>query len=108
MGSFAASPIVFWWTSDAPDGELLFVVDAIIDEWTPDKAAAYAERGYVHYHEFRSVADGTLHPTKVAWLKHTARTSFYFDGGPHPEHPYGVTPGVDYDFLPNGFMPYTP
>ena len=95
-----------WWSSDAPDGELLFVVDAIIDTWSEEKANAYAERGYVHYHEFRTVA-GTLHPTKVAWLKHTARTTFTFDGGPHPD-PYDVTPGVDYEFLPNGLTRYTP
>ena len=31
---------------------------------------------------------------------HTARTSFYLDGGPHPELAHGVTPGVDYDFIP--------
>ncbi len=38
-----------WWTSDAPDGELLFAVHAIIDTWTPGKAEMHASRGYVHY-----------------------------------------------------------
>lgn len=95
-----------WWSSDAPDGELLYKVNAIIDTWSEDKAAAYASRGYVHYHELVSVADGTLHPTKVVWLKHIARTSFTLDGGPHPELSHEVTPGVDYLFIPNWSMPY--
>ncbi len=81
---------------------------AIIDTWSSDKAAAYAARGYVHYHELRKVADGTHHPTKVVWLRHTARTHFTLDGGPHPELSHEVTPGIDYEFIPNGMMPYAP
>lgn len=95
-----------WWSSDAPDGELLFIVHGIIDTWSAEKAASYAERGYVHYHELISVVDGSLHPDKVVWLKHTARTSFNFDGGPHPELAHDVSPGVDYNFILNGTMPY--
>lgn len=68
-----------WWSSDAPDGELLFMVHGIIDVWTREKAERYAARGYVHYHELVSVEDGALHPTHVVWLKHTARTSFNLD-----------------------------
>jgi selenium-binding protein 1 len=98
-----------WWSSDAPDGELLFKVDGIIDSWTPEKAERYASRGYVHYHELVSVADGSLHSTKVVWLKHTARTSFTLDGGPHPPDPgIEITPGVAYNFLPNWTNPYSP
>ncbi len=97
-----------WWSGDAGDGELLYIVHAIIDTWTTDKAASYASRGYVHYHELVKVSDGALHPTKVLWLKHTARTSFTLDGGPHPEFAHEVTPGVDYEFIPNGSMTYMP
>ncbi len=97
-----------WWSSDAGDGELLYKVHAIIDTWSPDKAASYASQGYVHYHELLKVSDGTLHPTKVLWLKHTARASFTLDGGPHPELGHAVTPGVDYEFIPNGGMTYDP
>ncbi len=97
-----------WWSSDAPDGELLYVVHAIIDTWTPEKAAAYAKRGYVHYHELISVADGSPHPDKVVWLRHTARTSFTLDGGPHPELSHEVSPGLDTEFIPNGMTPYNP
>jgi len=98
-----------WWSSDAPDGELLYIVHGIIDTWSAEKAQMYASRGYVHYHELITVDDRTLHPTKVVWLKHTARTSFTLDGGPHPPDPgIDVTPGIQYDFLPNGMTPYDP
>ncbi|MGD8753589.1 MAG: hypothetical protein PVG14_19325 [Anaerolineales bacterium] len=95
-----------WWSSDAPDGELLYIVHAIIDTWSPEKAAAYAARGYIHYHELVSVDGGGLHPSKVVWLKHTARTSFTLDGGPHPELSHAVSPGLDLEFVPNGMTPY--
>lgn len=104
-GPFGASQ---WWTSDAPDSAFLFEVNGIIDTWSVEKAAAYAARGYVHYHEMLRVSDGAEHPSKVVWLKHTAVSSFNFDGGPHPELAHNVTPGVDFDFIPNGFKPYSP
>lgn len=102
-GPFGASE---WWSSDAGDGELLYVVNGIIDTWSPEQAESYARRGYLHYHHLLSVADGTLHPSKVMWLKHTAVGSFTLDGGPHPEFAHEVTPGVDTEFIPNGMMPY--
>ena len=104
-GPFGAAQ---WWSSDAPDGELLYIVHAIIDTWSPEKAASYAARGYIHYHELIKVSDGTLRPNKVVWLKHTARTSFNLDGGPHPELAHDVTPGVDLEFVPKGMTPYNP
>lgn len=104
-GPFGASQ---WWSSDAADGEFLYNVHAIIDTWTREKADAYAERGYIHYHELISVDGGALHPDKVVWLKHTARTTFTLDGGPHPELSHEVTPGLDLGFVPNGSVPYTP
>ena len=97
-----------WWSSDASDGELLYIVQAKIDTWSPEKAVMYASKGYVHYHELVSVAGGTLHPTKILWLKHIARTSFTLDRGPHPELSHNVTPGVDNIFIPNGAEPYIP
>jgi hypothetical protein len=103
-GSFGATK---WWSSDALDGELLFKVDAIIDEWTEEKAAEYAERGFVHYHELVKVSDGSLHPYKVVWLKHIAVTTFTLDGGPmQPDPGIPMTPGVAYNFMPNYMMPY--
>jgi len=97
-----------WWSSDAPDGELLYVAHVIIDQWTLEKGERYAAGGYVHYHEFTRVSDGAHHPTLVAWFKHTARTSFALDGGPRPDLAHEVTPGVDYEFIPNWSMPYVP
>jgi hypothetical protein len=95
-----------WWSSDADDGELLYIVIGIIDTWTPEKAEQYANRGFVHYHELVEVSDGTEHPTKVVWLKHYVVGSFNLDGGPHPEFGHYMTPGADYDFMPNYMMPY--
>ncbi|MHA2238130.1 MAG: hypothetical protein ACXAB2_07140, partial [Candidatus Hodarchaeales archaeon] len=95
------------WSSDAPDGALLYVVIGKIDIWTPEISMKMASRGFVHYHEFVRVSDGLLHPTKVLWLMHIAVRSFTFDGGPHPGMAvHYVTPGVDYDFLSNWMNPY--
>lgn len=95
-----------WWSSDAPDGAFLYTVHAIIDTWTPELAEAYIERGYVHYHELVAVDGGALHASKVVWLKHTARTFFTLDGGPHPELSHDVRPGMDLEFIPNAESPY--
>lgn len=97
-----------WWSSDAPDGELLYMVHGIIDTWSEEKAASYARRGYTHYHELVTSDGSVPHPTKVAWLKHTAVATFNLDGGPHPELGHEVSPGWDLEFIPNGIMPYNP
>lgn len=95
-----------WWSSDAPDGALLYTVHGVIDTWSPEEAERYAARGYTHYHELVAVADGSLHPTKVVWLRHHARASFTLDGGPRPDLGHAVTPGIDYEFINNWFVPY--
>lgn len=97
-----------WWSSDAPDGALLYKVRAILDEWTMEKAKAYASKGFLHYHEMVRVSDGALHPSKVLWLRHIAVRHFTLDGGPHPELAHEVNPGIDWQFIPNGMMPYNP
>ncbi len=98
-----------WWSSDAGNGELLYMVNGIIDTWTLEKAAYYFSRGYVHRHEFVKVEGGDEHLEKVVWLKHTAVTSFTFDGGPamgNSDLIHNVTPGVDLKFPNNYLMPY--
>jgi hypothetical protein len=102
-GPFGASS---WWSSDADDGQLLYLVDAVVDTWTTQKAKRYAQNGYLHYHELISVANGNLHPNKIVWLKHIAVSNFTLDGGPHPEFSHPVSPGIDFDFLANWQMPY--
>jgi selenium-binding protein 1 len=97
-----------WWSSDAADGELLYNVNAIIDTWSETKAIYYISKGFIHYHELVRVSDGELHPSKIVWLKHIARTSFTLDGGPHPELSHEVSPGLDLDFIPNALNPYDP
>ena len=72
------------------------------------RAQRMAARGYVHYHELLNVDTGEAHPTKVGWFKHTARTSFTRDGGPAPDLEHEVTPGIDFNFIPNWATPYNP
>ena len=84
------------------------MAQVVIDEWTLEKAEWYASRGYVHYHEFLDVDTGEPHATLVGWFKHTARTSFTLDGGPRPDLAHEVTPGIDYEFIPNWMVPYAP
>lgn len=95
-----------WWSSDAPDGALLYMVHGVVDTWSLEKAERYAARGYTHYHELVAVTDLSLHPTKVVWLRHHARDSFTLDGGPRPDLAHPVTPGIDYEFINNWFVPY--
>jgi selenium-binding protein 1 len=97
-----------WWSSTAPDGELLYVVKGEIDTWTEEKAVDYAASGFMHYHELVRVSDGALHPDKVVWLRHIARTTFTLDGGPAPQFAHEVSPGIDFEFIPNGLIPYSP
>jgi len=87
-----------WWSSDAPDGEFLYHVDAIIDSeaLSPEKAASYKARGYVHRHELVD-ENGDLVPGIGVYLKHTARTSFTLTHG----NVHWVTPGTDHNFIPN-------
>ena len=97
-----------WWSSDAPDGALLYKVQGIIDTWSMNNAKLYAKKGFIHYHEMVRVSDGKLHPSKVLWLRHIGMRSFTLDGGPHPELAHKVKPGIDWEFIPNGMMPYNP
>ncbi|MGB3715779.1 MAG: hypothetical protein WA996_15240 [Candidatus Promineifilaceae bacterium] len=48
--------------SYAPDGALLYGAQVVFSEWTPEKAERYAARGYTHYHESVSGADGVASP----------------------------------------------
>jgi hypothetical protein len=58
------------------------------------------KKGYVHFHEF--VNSGGELEDYVIYLKHTAVREFYFNGGPAaPGSNHMVTPGIDYNFIPN-------
>jgi len=108
VGPWMAPPGTPWWATEEPYGVLLFMVDAIVDEWSLELGEKMAAKGYVHYHELVN-AIGDHHPTLVVWLKHTAVRSFYFNGGPMaPMSNHYVSPGVDYNFMPNWNAPYSP
>ncbi len=100
-----------WWSSDAGDGELLYIMDAIIDKWSEIKAAHYVTKGYNHYHMLVNAETGELHPHKVVWFKHVAVKSFILDGaGPLAFlgiEATQVMPGTFYG-MPNWDTPYPP
>ncbi len=95
-----------WWSSDVPDGTLLYTVFGIIEDWSETRASLRFAQGFQHYHELVSVATGEEHPNKVLWLRHTAVQPFMLDGGPMPALAHKVLPGVDRDFVPNWMMAY--
>ena len=97
-----------WWAPDEPNGVLLYLVHGIIASWSMEIGEKMAARGYVHYHELVHTDTGEKHPTLVVWLKHTAVRSFWFASPPMPGAAHEVTPGVDYDFMPNWDDPYDP
>lgn len=97
-----------WWSSNAGDGQLLYLVDGFIDTWSPEKRLLYNALGYVHYHKLVSVEDRRPHPTKVMWLRYVAMGIFNLDGGPRPWLAHQVTPGIDFEFQPNTHFPYPP
>lgn len=95
-----------WWSSDAEDGQHLFDVLGIVDEWTPEKAESYRALGFSHYHELVTVEGRTPHPSKVMWFQHIAQGSFTVDGGFKPWMRNEVTAGLVPDFMPNAHVPY--
>jgi len=93
------------WATQEPYGVLLFVVDGIIDvppdDLSYDREQWLKDHGYVHFHELVD-SDSVESEDYVVYLKHTAVRSFYFDGGPMaPGSNHDVTPGIDYNFMPN-------
>jgi hypothetical protein len=98
----AGSP---WWATGEPYGVLLYVVHGIIapppGELSDKVAQRLKARGYVHVHEF-VYEDGTEFEDVVVYLKHIAVRKFFFDGGPMaPMSNHEVSPGIDYNFIPN-------
>jgi hypothetical protein len=91
------------------------MVHGVIAPWDAETAEEMASLGYVHYHELVKWDPGegdhlTAHPDLVLWLKHIAVARFTLDGGPPVglNVPHAVSPGIDYDFIPNYFVPYVP
>ncbi|VAW86889.1 hypothetical protein MNBD_GAMMA17-768 [hydrothermal vent metagenome] len=101
-----------FWSSDAGDGALLYIMDAVIDRWTEKKALQYYMKGFAHYHMLINTKTGERHPNRVVWFKHVAVKDFTFDGaGPLAFggiEAYSVTAGVDYKMTPNWDTPYNP
>ncbi len=94
-----------WWANGEPYGVFLFQVHGIIGpapaDLDVDTTRTLKARGYVHFHELVSVDTGEVVESPVVYLKHTAVRSFNFDGGPRPDLAHVVSPGIDYEFMPN-------
>ena len=72
-----------WWSSDAKNNEVLFLVDAIIAPWSEKDAFEFSKKGYTHYHELLRTDNGQKHPELVVWFKHVGIPHiFSFDKGP--------------------------
>jgi hypothetical protein len=102
--SFAPEGTKFW-AKDEGWGVLLYKVHGIIDvppdDLTTAKETWYKSKGYIHVHEFVD-SDGNELEDYVVYLRHTAVLSFDFNGGPMaPGSNHEVSPGVDYEFMPN-------
>ncbi|TET64951.1 hypothetical protein E3J49_02905 [Candidatus Bathyarchaeota archaeon] len=105
VGPWMAPAGTPWWASEEPYGVLLFMVDGILevppDELTEEKEQWLKEVGYVHFHELVDMM-GNENEDIVVYLKHTAVRAFYFDGGlMAPGSNHDVSPGIDYNFMPN-------
>ncbi|NOY73824.1 MAG: hypothetical protein GXP14_15910 [Gammaproteobacteria bacterium] len=102
-----------FWSNNAGDGALLYIVDAVIDRWSEVKALQYFTKGFVQYHRLLNVKTKQFHPEKVVWLKRVAVKEFRLDGDgalnfSDDMEAYDVMPGVDYKLSPNWDMPYDP
>lgn len=96
-----------WWAPTESNKVLLFIVEAILDAWSPEISEEMASNGFIHYHEIVN-SDGEEHPTLVLWLKHIAVSFFLFAPAPMPGAAHSVSPGVDLNFMPNYFIEYNP
>ena len=98
-----------WWATNEPNGVLLYMVHGIImtppGELTETEAQHFKDQGYVHAHELLYADDPNVYEVNedlAVYLKHTAVRKFNFNGGPAaPGSNHLVTPGIDYQFIPN-------
>jgi hypothetical protein len=93
---------------EGDEGEVLFLVLEITEEYGKDGPDACAPGGNVCDHEIVMVPEGAMHPTLVLWLKPIECSCFIVDGGPYCGFEHERTPGVDYDFIPKLLVTYKP
>ncbi len=90
------------------EGELLFLVLEITEEYGKDGPDACAPEGNVCDHEIVMVPEGAMHPTISLWLKPMECTCFIVNGGTYCGFEHERTPGVDCDFIPKLLVTYKP
>jgi hypothetical protein len=97
-----------WSSYEGDEGELLFLVLEITEEYGKDGPDACAPEGIVNDHEIVMVPEGAMHPPMALRLKPIECSCFIVDGGPYCGFEHERTPGVDYDFIPKLLVTYKP
>jgi hypothetical protein len=97
-----------WRSYEDDDGEVLFLVFEITEEYGKDGPDACAPEGNVDDHEIVMVPEGAMHPPTTLWLKPMECTCFIVNGGPYCGFEHERTPEVDYDFIPKLLVTYKP
>jgi hypothetical protein len=90
------------------EGEVLFLVLEITEEYGKDGQDACAPEGHTCDHEIVMVPEGAMHPPIELSLNPIECSCFIVDGGPYCGFEHERTPGVDYDFIPKLLVTYKP
>jgi hypothetical protein len=85
-----------WHSYEDDEGEVLFLVLEITEEYGKDGPDACAPEGNVYDHDIVMVPEGAMHPTIALCLKPIECTGFIVNGGPY------------YDFIPKLLVTYKP
>ena len=97
-----------WRSYEEDEGEVLYLVLEITEEYGKDGPDACAPEGNVCDHEIVMVPEGAMHPTISLWQQSMECTCFIVDGGPYCGFEHERTPGVGYDFIPKLLVTYKP
>ena len=97
-----------WRSYEEDEGEVLFLVLEITEEYGKDGQDACAPEGNFDDHEIVMAPEGAMHPPIALRLKPIECSCFIVDGGPYCGFEHERTPGVDYDFIPKLLVTYKP
>ncbi|MHC4543441.1 MAG: hypothetical protein ACYTDW_00625 [Planctomycetota bacterium] len=97
-----------WSLHEEDEGELLYLVLELTEEYGKDGPDAWAPEGNACAHEIVMVPEGAMHPTIALWLKPIECSCFIVNGGPYCGFKHEGIPGVDYRFTPKSFVTYKP
>ncbi|MHC4070183.1 MAG: hypothetical protein ACYSR8_11545 [Planctomycetota bacterium] len=90
------------------EGELLFLVLEITEEYDKDGQDACAPGGNVYDHEIVMVPEGAMHPPIVLSLNPIECSCFIVNGGPYRGFQHEGTQGADYHLISNIYVTSKP